>query len=115
MKKSPIPYWAIAAITAIAITRTTNAATNTWTGTSGSDIFWSTSLNWTPSGPPGTADQAQFFNLGAVNDTTVDTVVTSDIAIERLWFGQTNPPNHNLTINSGVTLTVAGTADNGYG
>ncbi len=115
MKKHPTPYWAIAAITAIAITRTLNAATNTWTGTSGSDIFWSTPGNWSPSGPPGAGDQAQFFNQGAVNDATADNVVTADTIIERLWIGQTNPPNHNFTINPGVTLTVQGTADNGYG
>jgi autotransporter-associated beta strand protein len=115
MKKNPFPYWAIAAVAAIAITRTTNAATNTWTGTSGSDIFWSTPGNWSPSGPPGVGDQAQFFNQGAVSDNTADNVVTSDITIERLWIGQTNPPNHNLTINSGATLTIQGTADNGYG
>jgi fibronectin-binding autotransporter adhesin len=115
MKKSPISYWAIAAISAIAITRTSNAATNTWTGTSGADIFWSTPGNWTPSGPPAAGDQAQFFNQGAVSDASIDSVVTADTTIERLWIGQTNPPNHNLTINAGVTLTIQGTADNGYG
>src|ERR1044071_6769374 len=99
MKKTPIIYWAIAAIAAIAITRTTNAATNTWTGTSGSDIFWATPLNWSPSGPPGPGDEARFFNQGAVSDNTINSTITADITIERLWLGETNPPNQNLTIN----------------
>src|SRR3954464_7482258 len=107
MKKLLIPNWAIVAITAIAITRTSNAATNTWTGTSGSDIFWSTPGNWSPSGPPGVGDQAQFFNPGAVSDTTVDSTISSDLTIERLWIGQTNPPNHNLSISAGATLTIS--------
>jgi fibronectin-binding autotransporter adhesin len=115
MNKNPIPYWALALLTAIAITRTANGATNTWTGTSGSDIFWLTPGNWTPSGPPGASDEVRFFNQGAVSDTTADSVVTADTTIERLWIGQTNPANHNLIISNGVTLTIMGTADNGYG
>lgn len=115
MKKKPFFYWAVAAFAAIAITRTASATTNVWTGTSGSDIFWLTPGNWSPSGPPGVGDEARFFNQGAVNDATPDNVVTANTTIERLWIGQTNPPNHNMTINAGVTLTIMGTADNGYG
>src|SRR5690349_11158344 len=115
MKKHPYTFWAVAAVAMIAILPTANAATNTWTGTSGTDIFWPTPGNWNPSGPPGVGDEARFFNQGAVNDATIDNIVTANTTIERLWIGQTNPPNHNMTINAGVTLTVMGTADNGYG
>jgi fibronectin-binding autotransporter adhesin len=115
MKKHPYTFWAVAAVAMIAILPTANAATNAWTGTSGTDIFWPTPSNWNPSGPPGVGDEARFFNQGAVNDATIDNIVTANATIERLWIGQTNPPNHNMTINAGVTLTVMGTADNGYG
>src|SRR6185369_17202811 len=88
-------------------------ATNTWTGPSGGD--WLTPGNWTPAGPPGLLDEARFFNPGAVADATIDNVVSSNMSIQRLWFGQTNGPNHNMSVSAGATLTVTGTADNGYG
>jgi fibronectin-binding autotransporter adhesin len=90
------------------------AGTNAWSALGG-DTFWSTAGNWSPSGPPGPNDEARFFNPGAVADTTVDIVVSASTNVQRLWFGQTNGPNHNMTINPGVTLTVGGTNDNGYG
>ena len=90
------------------------AGTNSWSAL-GADLSWSTAGNWSPSGPPGPNDEARFFNPGAVADTTVDIVVSASTNVQRLWFGQTNGPNQNMTINSGVTLTVGGTNDNGYG
>jgi len=90
------------------------ASTNTWSAL-GTDLFWSTAANWSPSGPPGANDEARFFNAGSVADTTIDIVVSASTNVQRLWFGQTNGPNHNMTINSGATLTVSGTNDNGYG
>jgi autotransporter-associated beta strand protein len=90
------------------------AGTNAWSALGG-DLFWSTAGNWSPSGPPGPNDEARFFNPGAVADATVDIVVSASTNIQRLWFGQTNGPNQNMTLNPGVTLTVSGTNDNGYG
>jgi fibronectin-binding autotransporter adhesin len=90
------------------------AATNTWNFT-GSGGDWLTSGNWTPAGPPGVSDEARFFNAGAVADTSIDNIVSSNMTIQRLWIGQTNGPNHNLSINAGVTLSIIGTNDNGYG
>jgi fibronectin-binding autotransporter adhesin len=84
----------------------------TWIGASGGD--WQTAGNWSPSGPPGTNDEARFFNAGAVADATIDNVVSTDTTIQRLWIGQTNNI-HNMGINAGVTLTIAGTNDNGWG
>src|SRR6185295_6019461 len=94
-----------------AITSVSHAATNTWTGPTGGD--WSTPGNWTPSGPPGTNDEARFYNTGAVPDATIDNIVSTDTTIQRLWIGQTNNIL-NLQINAGVTLTIGGTNDNGY-
>jgi len=97
---------------ATALAQTVNAATNIWIGASGGD--WLTPGNWSPSGPPGANDEARFFNPGAVADTTIDNVVSTDTTIQWLWIGQTNN-NHNMGINAGATLTVTGTSDNGYG
>jgi autotransporter-associated beta strand protein len=97
----------------IQTTQCASAANFTWAGPSGGD--WLTPADWAPSGPPGPNDQAQFFNAGAVADlTTLDSIVTADTTVQRLWIGQTNN-NHNIGINSGVTLTIAGTNDNGWG
>jgi len=98
------------------------AANFTWSGASGTGLLWATAGNWTPGGPPGTLDEAQFSNPGATNDQAlVSTVISASTTIERLWIGPTtglfNQPNpiHHILINPGVTLTVAGTAHNGNG
>jgi autotransporter-associated beta strand protein len=89
------------------------ATTNVWSGPTGGD--WSTPGNWTPAGPPGANDEARFFNQGAVADATIDNIISVNTTIQTLWIGQTNSPNHNMQINSGITLSVVGTNDNGYG
>ena len=106
--------FALIVLTFAVLAPTSRAGTNSWSAL-GADLSWSTAGNWSPSGPPGPNDEARFFNPGAVADTTVDIVVSASTNVQRLWFGQTNGPNQNMTINSGVTLTVAGTNDNGYG
>src|SRR5947207_3127203 len=103
----------ITLLTTFSCERVASAGTNTWTGPSGGD--WGVSGNWTPSAPPGTNDEARFFNPAAVADTTIDNIVSTNMTIQRLWIGQTNPPNHNMLINPGITLTISGTNDNGYG
>jgi autotransporter-associated beta strand protein len=102
------------AVAVMAIIRT-EATTNVWTGASGSDNFWETPANWTTGLAPGASDEARFFNQGAVSDSTITSTVTNNMTINKLWFGETNPPNQNLTINAGATLTITGTEDNGYG
>jgi fibronectin-binding autotransporter adhesin len=85
------------------------AASFTWTGASGSDLDWLTAGNWSPSGPPGTGDDAQFFDDGAASDAvTIDNIVSQNTTVQSLWYGQTNGW-HNTLIDSGMTLTLAGT------
>ncbi|HXI72295.1 MAG TPA: autotransporter-associated beta strand repeat-containing protein [Verrucomicrobiae bacterium] len=92
-------------------------ANSTWSGASGTDLFWSTAGNWSPSGVPATTNDALFFDAGASNDIiSTSSIISANQTIRALRFGQTNAAEiHNLFINSGVTLTVAGTNSNGYG
>jgi autotransporter-associated beta strand protein len=81
----------------------------------GGDLLWSTPANWSPLGPPGPNDDARFFDPGAAPDTaTVGNIVSVNSTVRSLWFGNTNG-FHNMLIEPGVTLTVRGTNDNGYG
>ncbi|MCI0746009.1 MAG: autotransporter-associated beta strand repeat-containing protein [Verrucomicrobia subdivision 3 bacterium] len=93
---------------------TSFAAPRDWTGASGAGVFWSTPENWSPIGLPGMTDDVRFFDPGAVLDTTINSTVSANTTIRSLWFGQTNG-FHNLLIEPGVTLTVQGTNDNGFG
>jgi autotransporter-associated beta strand protein len=89
-----------------------SAASFDWLGV---DIFWSTPANWSPPGPPGTNDDARFFDPGGAPDTgTVNHTVSVDTIVRSLWLGHTNG-FHNMLIEPGVTLTLRGTNDNGYG
>jgi fibronectin-binding autotransporter adhesin len=90
------------------------ATTNTWNG-AGGDLIWHTAGNWSPAGPPGAGDDARFFDPGATNDPiSINNIVTNNTVIRTLWLGQTNGV-HNMRINAGITLSVMGTHDNGYG
>lgn len=106
----------LSALTALTvITHFAAAAPFDWTGASGLNVLWSTPDNWTPLGPPALNDDARFFDAGAAGDiVTINSTVSADTTIRTLWFGQTNGI-HNLLIEPGVTLTVRGTHDNGYG
>jgi autotransporter-associated beta strand protein len=113
---NPYSYRAAAALfAAFATAYVTNATTNTWSGAPNPASAWSTAGNWSPAGPPGANDDARFFNPGATNDlVSTSSIVTNNTTIRSLWFGQTNG-FHNILINPGVTLTIAGTNDNGWG
>jgi len=115
MKANLPTFRALAPLLAVvALVQSINAATNTWSGTAG-DLIWNTTANWSPSGPPGANDDTRFFNPGATNSLVQpNLVVTNNTSVRSLWIGQSNG-FHNLVINSGVTLTVAGTNHNGYG
>ena len=81
----------------------------------GGDLLWSTPANWSPLGPPGANDDARFFDPGGAPDSaTINNTVSADATVRSLWFGHTNG-FHNMLIEPGVTLTVRGTNDNGYG
>ena len=69
------------AVTVFALAHSALAATYTWSGPSGGD--WLTPGNWSPSGSPGTNDEARFFNPGAVADATLDNLVTASTNIQR--------------------------------
>jgi hypothetical protein len=89
-----------------------------WTGASGSDINWSTSLNWNnvtaaTNNPPGPDNDVIFTNTAAVSTPgQVNNVVDSATTIHSLWYGISPaglPNNHHTTlINPGVTLSVTG-------
>lgn len=78
-----------------------------WTG-AGANLDWLTPENWSPAGPPGVADEAQFFNDGATNDAvSINNILSQDLSVQSLWYGQTNGV-HNTLIEPGVTLTLTG-------
>jgi len=116
MKRNLNLLRALACLTAgILAIQNSTAANSVWSGASGSDIFWGTAGNWSPSGVPATANDALFFDPGASNNNiSASSIVTGNMTVHALRFGQTNGIQ-NLFINSGVTLTVAGINDNGYG
>jgi len=88
------------------------AASFDWTGT---DLFWSTPTAWSPLGPPANDDDVRFFDPGAAPDAaTVNITVSANATVRSLWFGNTNG-FHNMLIEPGVTLTLRGTNDNGFG
>ncbi|MGH7953420.1 MAG: hypothetical protein ACREFE_16110, partial [Limisphaerales bacterium] len=98
----------------IASSQLAGGAPFTWSGASGSDLNWITPGNWSPAGPPGAADDAQFFDDGATNDAvSPDNIVSADIAVQSFWYGQTNG-FHNTLINPGVTLTLSGANSLGH-
>ena len=102
-------YSTIAVVTAVFIAHPSLAATNVWSGASGTDLLWSTPANWSPPGPPSAPDDAQFFDPGAALDLSApNNIVAQNRTIQSLWYGQTNGFHYTL-INPGVTLTLSGT------
>jgi len=115
MKRTFTSHGRLAVVAALtALSHVAGAASFDWSGASGIDLFWSTPANWSPVGPPGANDDARFFDPGAVLDTTINNTVTENRTIRSLWLGQTNGI-HNMLIDPGVTLTIQGINDNGYG
>jgi autotransporter-associated beta strand protein len=98
--------------TLVALPHPGMAATFDW---SGADLFWSAPAAWSPVGPPGINDDVRFFDPGAAPDAvTINNTVSANTTIRCLWFGHTNG-FHNMLIEPGVTLTLRGTNDNGFG
>jgi len=90
--------------------------TMVWSGASGLDTNWSTSLNWTNlstpgNGPPGANNNVIVGNLGAGPTN----VVNFNDTINSLWYQLVPASGGAITqftrINPGVTLTVSGTTN----
>lgn len=103
-----IPVFAACALAQLA------GAQIVWTGASGTDLNWSTPGNWSPSGPPGASDDAQFLDAGATNDAvSINNVLSTDATVQSIYIGPTNgstttPEAFNTLIDPGVVLTVTG-------
>jgi autotransporter-associated beta strand protein len=92
------------------ITMSTSGPSNpamVWTP-AGANTNWSTAGNWTPTGPPALANDAQFFDGGAVpTPGTINNVVDATTPAGSLTFGQTNN-SHTTLISSGRSLILGG-------
>ncbi len=112
MKRNPTQISIFLAVLALFLTQIGQAATNIWTGASGTDINWSTSANW-DIGVPTSADNAVFStNLPAPDAFTVNNTVDGNFTINSLTYNLADPANlyNNTAIADGVTLTVSSTA-----
>jgi len=88
------------------------AGTITWSGASGSDLYWSTAGNWNPAGAPGAADVAFFNDTGAASasgEANANNLVTTSHLVGNLVYGNTNG-FHNTLLSPGVVLTVSNNA-----
>jgi hypothetical protein len=87
-----------------------NPGAYVWNGTNNisANTNWSTSVNWSPAGPPGSLGDAKFFDLAAVGAASnINNVVDSGFTVNSLQYGNTNG-FHTTLINPGQTLTVGG-------
>jgi hypothetical protein len=116
MKPSLLVMQRLTALSALfAVCSAASAQNITWSGANaGTDIHWSDSANWLPTGLPGANDSVIFDNAGESSTAgTADNIVDSAFTIGSLWFAATNPSPtfayHNTEINAGVTLTVSNT------
>jgi autotransporter-associated beta strand protein len=113
MKKHPLQHWAMTLLI-IASVQSLHAANKVWSAASGTDTNWSNGANWN-GGVPGITDTALFFDVGETNNNTnITGAVIANTTVNSLRLGDTNGI-HNLFINPGVTLTVTGTNNNGFG
>ena len=113
MTDAAIPRRLALAALCLAAAFSAPAATNTWTGASGSDLNWSTAGNWDPAIPTA-GDDVSFFTNGVAFDVSVNNTVDVDTMVQSLSFTHTNAANgiqtfHNTYINDGRTLLVMNT------
>ncbi|HAO80412.1 MAG TPA: hypothetical protein DCQ92_15880, partial [Verrucomicrobia subdivision 3 bacterium] len=87
-----------------------SATTNVWNVATTGANPWSTGGNWSPAGPPGSADTALFGVIGtSASSTTVNNVVDANTTITGLSYTNTTSGTWHVTqIPSGTTLTVSG-------
>jgi autotransporter-associated beta strand protein len=90
-----------------------HAATNIWTGATGTaNQTWTNSANWSPAGPPGIFNGALYNNVGVTNAAglaAINSIVSVSETNQFLIFNQSNG-FHNVLINPGVTLTMSNNA-----
>ena len=115
MKKTLLKLRWMTCFTVIATTQLLHGANVPWNGASGANLFWNTSGNWLTRAAPERAMTRSSFYAGTTNDNfSINSEITANTTVHALRLGQRNG-NHNLQIDSGVTLTVTGTNHNGYG
>jgi hypothetical protein len=113
VKNSPLRFTTLAILPIfLAAAPLAQATTFIWTAGSGTDLFWGTSANWSASPGPGPFDTALFNNTAVTNAPGVgaaDNVLAASRTIQTLQLTNTTG-NHNVLINSGVTLTISNSA-----
>ena len=98
----------LALSTVVLLTQPSKAAVFVWTGTD-SDMLWSDTQNWFPTGEPGIVDTALFGNTNTVDtpgSASVNNIVSASTQIAFLQYTNTIG-SHNTVLNPGVTLTVS--------
>lgn len=99
-----------ALVAGLLITDLASAATNTWSGASAPDLFWSTAGNWL-GGTPAATNATMFDDTDATGISgpygTANNIVNASVAIQALKYGNTNG-FHTTQILLGSTLTVTG-------
>ena len=98
----------------------TRADTNIWAGLSAETLNWSAPVNWSLNAVPTVNDTVVFGDAGGFTNAqgVVNNIVDSSITISNLVYsGRSNSvvlynDFHTTQINSGVTLSVAGTNQN---
>src|SRR5262245_31884260 len=93
------PARAIAAVVACLTSLPAAAQTNVTWNNAGSD--WTVGANWNPSGPPGTADTAQFDPAFTFGTTAVQPTLNSASTISQLIFANNASGNGWLLSGSG--------------
>ena len=84
-----------------------SAATLTWSGGAGADLSWSAPANWTPAGPPTSADAVIFGDAAIVGDNaTLNNTIDSTFTVQGLAY-KNNSGNHNTAIANGYSLTIS--------
>lgn len=106
-----------ATVSLILTSNTAAPGTLFWTDGSGTDMNWSTALNWTnPAaggyGPPGPANGLQFTNTAAAGSSSAaNNIVDANFIVSALQYANnaanTSPNYHATQIRPGQTLTVS--------
>ncbi|MGD0518480.1 MAG: autotransporter-associated beta strand repeat-containing protein [Thermoguttaceae bacterium] len=89
---------------------TASAAAVTWSGSSGTDLYWSNggaTGNWSGSAVPTSIDDVTFSNTGASTGAVTNDVTTTTW-INSLSYGQQDAAIHNTQIDPGQTLKITG-------
>src|SRR2546421_6435846 len=85
----------------------TASGQSVWNATNGfaANTNWQSAANWLPSGVPGAATNVKFFNNGAATPGGINNVLTANLTVGSLQYGQTNS-SHTTLIAPEVMLTI---------